>query len=209
MTNTAILWEDLYTRLGAPGSSDPTYVKIFHAYAWPTRAYHNLDHVVFCLSELSGVLRNVNWCDHPLEVELALWTHDAVYDPRASDNEERSALFTRQLCETIGFSQGFTDRTADLVLATTHRDEPDGDEVALILDIDLAILGRPTPSFDEYERNIRLEYSHVPDDQYAAGRTAVLRRFLDRPRIYYTSNFHNLYEENARINIERSIRKLA
>ena len=52
------------------------------------RAYHTLRHIEACLAWMR---------DAPLEdddriaAEFAIWFHDAVYDTRASDNEERSA----------------------------------------------------------------------------------------------------------------------
>ena len=61
-------------------------------YAEPHRRYHNLVHVEAVSRPLiSWLLRNRSLMTIGLVVRLAAWFHDAVYDPRATDNEERSA----------------------------------------------------------------------------------------------------------------------
>jgi predicted metal-dependent HD superfamily phosphohydrolase len=47
----------------------------------------------------------------------------------------------------------------DLILATRHDVSPPGGDAALLVDVDLAILGSPAERFDEYERQVRQEYS--------------------------------------------------
>jgi predicted metal-dependent HD superfamily phosphohydrolase len=42
---------------------------------------------------------------HPEEVELAIWFHDAVYDTRRRDNEEKSAEWAEAFILQSGLSR--------------------------------------------------------------------------------------------------------
>ena len=81
-------------------------------------------------------------------------------------------------------------------------------DTALMRDIDLSILGKPTALFEKYEEAIALEYSSVPDRKRWKRRVAVLEMFLSRPRLYDTDYFHGRYEQQAKRNLSRSIRRL-
>ena len=76
---------------------------------------------------------------------------------------------------------------------------------ALVVDIDLAILGQPAPVYDRFENEIGAEYAWVPRVVYASRRREILRSFLDRERIYAFREFQTRYESAARENIERAI----
>jgi predicted metal-dependent HD superfamily phosphohydrolase len=65
----------------------------------------------------------------------------------------------------------------------------------------LSILGAPAARFAEYERQIRAEYSFVPQALFAEKRRAILQTFLARPRIYSTVHFHHALEQRARANL--------
>jgi predicted metal-dependent HD superfamily phosphohydrolase len=52
-------------------------------------------------------------------VELALWFHDAIYDTRRNDNEERSADWARSSIGT--FAAEAAERVHTLVMATRHE----------------------------------------------------------------------------------------
>jgi predicted metal-dependent HD superfamily phosphohydrolase len=82
-----------------------------------------------------------------------------------------------------------------------------GDE-ALITDIDLAILGAPESRFDEYEAQIRREYSWVPEPLFRNTRARLLSGWLDRPAIYVTEHFRERLEVPARRNLRRSLSRL-
>ena len=74
--------------------------------------------------------------------------------------------------------------------------------------MDLSILGAGPDEFDAYERAIRREYSWVAEPAWRAGRAAVLRRFMERDRIFFSEEFRSRFEESARRNIARSLAAL-
>ena len=114
------------------------YWEIVKAYREPYRRYHSLLHLQECLIYLWTVRL---LCSHPLEVAIALWFHDAIYDPRRDDNEEKSAQWAEQATQTYGMSQTVSQRIQSLVLATKHREQPQDLDAKILVDIDLSILG--------------------------------------------------------------------
>ncbi len=173
-------------------------------YAEPYRAYHNLSHVLDCLNHAASVRAQL---EHPQCVELALWFHDVIYEPRAGDNEERSAAFAVEaLTELV--TPEVLRHVEELILATRHPSRPTEADARYLVDIDLAILGAPPAAFDAYEAAIRREYRWVPAPLYRRKRKQVLQSFLDLDRIYLTEHFGRRLEEQARSNLQRSISKL-
>jgi predicted metal-dependent HD superfamily phosphohydrolase len=142
------------------------------------------------------------------EVELALWFHDVVYRTWASDNEARSATLAAEIMGRGGAESGSIERVQAAIMATRHQGrEPNGDE-ALVVDIDLSILGTPEEVYREFERNVRREYWWVPRRRYVAGRCAILESFLKRTSIYRYPEFQRRYEAAARVNLTAAIARL-
>jgi predicted metal-dependent HD superfamily phosphohydrolase len=195
-------WLKFWTAAGAAGDPEPEWLSLSARYEEPHRAYHTLRHISHCLDELDSVRP---LAADPVAVEMALWYHDAVYDPRAKDNEERSAGLAAQAAAAMGLPAPFGARVAGLILVSTHRAPAEDPDAQLFADIDLSILGRSEAAFDEYERQVRREYSGVPEPAFRAGRAAILRSFLQRPSIYATGFFRGKYEAAARQNLSRSI----
>ncbi|WP_337193163.1 phosphohydrolase [Deinococcus xianganensis] len=171
-------------------------------YAEPGRAYHTGAHVRALLDALEG--RGV-WTP---ALALAAWGHDLIYDPRAADNEVRSADVFGDWLGTQGASGELQAEVRALILATRHTVPVHTGAEALFVDADLSVLGADPEAFDAYDRAIRVEYAHVPGGAYRAGRAAVLRGFLNRERLYLTPEFAKL-EGQARVNLARALARLS
>ncbi|MEO6624620.1 MAG: N-methyl-D-aspartate receptor NMDAR2C subunit, partial [Burkholderiaceae bacterium] len=138
----------------------------------------------------------------------ALWFHDAIYDIGRHDNEQRSADWAHAALLAAGVEPASAQRVHALIMVTRHDCAPDSRDAAVLLDIDLAILGQPPHVFARYELQIADEFAAVPLAQRTLRRSAILKHFLDRPRIYHTELFHSLYEVQAHANLAASITAL-
>jgi predicted metal-dependent HD superfamily phosphohydrolase len=173
-------------------------------YAEPHRAYHTWHHI----EDMLGRLAVVADCLRDREAfELAILFHDAVYDPKAGNNEEQSAAMMRQRLAGR-MAPAALDAIEALIMATKTHQAGVHPDTPYLIDIDLAILGAETADFDTYDAAIRKEYAHVPDDAYRVGRAKVLQSFLDRDRIFLTAAFAPL-EARARGNLKRAIARLS
>jgi predicted metal-dependent HD superfamily phosphohydrolase len=175
------------------------------AWSEPQRHYHATQHLGECLDALA------QWrtlAREPELLALALWFHDAVYDPRALDNEARSAAWAREALTALGLPVGACERVAQMVLATQDHRAVDED-MGLLLDLDLAILAAAPDRYAEYERQIRAEYAFVPEPDFHAGRRRILAGFLARPRLFVTEALHAAWDAPARANLQRACAALA
>jgi predicted metal-dependent HD superfamily phosphohydrolase len=177
--------------------------------AEPHRAYHGQSHID---SMLRG-MQALPGLAHPAAMELAIWYHDAIYDPAATDNEARSAALLRADLSGLVHPQVIGVAAEMIRASAAHAIAPDTPEnwrrdVALFLDLDLAILGAPEPDYDAYERGIAAEYEPVHGAAYHPGRAAFLRGMLNRPRLFLTDRFHDTLDAAARANIARALAHL-
>ncbi|MGK7929569.1 MAG: N-methyl-D-aspartate receptor NMDAR2C subunit [Spirulina sp.] len=193
-------WQNLCNRLGA--KTIPSLTPLLDAYREPHRHYHTLQHIEDCL----------RWCDRiPVKspvVEAALWFHDIIYHPQASDNERKSADYADRILASAGVEKTYRSRIADCILATRHDVSPTDPLAATVVSIDLAILGSGLERYREYTRAIRLEYHWLSDRQFNAGRIQVLRSLLQRPKIFLIEPLFSQLEELARINIQAELQDL-
>jgi predicted metal-dependent HD superfamily phosphohydrolase len=196
-------WIATWHGLGA-APADGVYEQLLSRFAEPHRHYHTARHLEECFAELERVRSEA---ERPAEVELALWFHDAIYDPRRHDNEQRSAAWARTVAADAGLDPSVAERVAALVMATRHDAVPEGADARVLVDVDLAILGAPEERFDEYERAVRQEYAWVPGPVFRRERRKILERFLARPRIFETRGLA-AREQRARENLGRSLQRL-
>jgi predicted metal-dependent HD superfamily phosphohydrolase len=198
-------WLRLWQAASARGDAKSWYDRLTAAYAERHRHYHNQQHIAECLAEFDAARDLVR---QPEAVELALWFHDAVYNPRAGDNEERSAALAHACLDEAGVSASISNAVTELVMATKSHQPGANADAAVMMDIDLSILGQPEQRFLEYETQIRREYRWVPKMIFAPKRAQILEGFLRRDRIYRTDWFYNKCETTARRNLEWAIGQL-
>ena len=190
-----------FQRLPGLRDAPAIHARLMAAWQEPQRGYHALQHLVECLEWLDLAAAETEVPNREV-IELAIWFHDAVYDPQAADNEERSA---EMACESL--NEAIATEVRRLIEVTkTHRAACDDER--WMVDIDLAILGAETGRFDEYERQIRAEYAWVPKAVYREKRAEILRSFLEREKLFQTAFFRERLETRARENLRRLIESL-
>jgi predicted metal-dependent HD superfamily phosphohydrolase len=193
------------TRWGAsPAAAKAVADELIARYCEPHRRYHTLEHV----GEVLDVVARLGAGE---AVELAAWFHDVVYDPRAAAgaSEQASAALARDRLATLGAPDDLALEVARLVELTAGH-EPAADDAAgrALADADLAILGAPAERYERYRAAVRAEYAHVPDDAWRTGRADVLRRFLERTRLFHDEALHRELDARARANLSEELRSL-
>jgi predicted metal-dependent HD superfamily phosphohydrolase len=190
--------------------SAPLRAELVAVYTAPDRHYHDLRHVETLLGLADACAGEIADRD---AVDAAIWFHDAVYDTRRGDNEERSAaLAAERLTGTTDNDR--VARIAAMIRATAGHAMPDcadaaaAHDCALFLDMDLAILGSREADFDAFDAAVRREYDWVTDEQWSLGRRAVLAGLLARATIYATARFRASHDKAARRNLARAIARL-
>jgi len=198
--------QNLHSSLAKLGATSPgdIFKQLSDAYGQSTRHYHTAKHVSECLKHFSTYHSDAV---HPAEIEVAIWFHDAIYETAKSDNEAQSAQWASRYLLAHAVDAQCVARIAQMIVATkTHQSQtPDS---ALMVDIDLDVLGADADVFEAYDAAIRREFSWVPTAQYCMARGQVLSSFLAREKIYQTETMHALYESQARENLSRKISEL-
>ena len=201
----AASWDAAWSALGRPAPTG-LQVELLNAWAEPHRHYHDQRHLRECLALW------VRWrgrSDRAGEVAVALWFHDAIYDPKARSNELNSAAWAARSLIRAGLASEAAQRVHDLVMATQHDAPAMGADAQLLVDIDLSILGSPPERFERYDQDVRKEYAWVPGFRYRDQRAQVLQGFLDRPRLYHGEAAVALLEGQARVNLAAALSRLA
>ena len=179
------------------------YARLAMLYGEPMRRYHTFDHIQHCLQEFDAIVEQL---EHADAVEMALWFHDAIYVPGASDNEQRSAQLFRSCA--VGGDPGFCQRVDELIMVTTHRVPPRSHDERFIVDIDLSSFGQSWAEFLYDGEDLRAESADLDDAGYYQSQLRFLNSLYQRPNLFQTTFFQARYEQAARTNIERLIARL-
>ena len=172
---------------------------LLSAYAGADRGYHDLEHLEEVLEWVDRVPLPAPEKDR---LSLALFYHDVVYDSHREDNEQASADWAVRDLGEPGLN------LVELILDTCHSARPGSELGRWMVDIDLSVLGASAERFRRYNEGVRHEYSWVPETLFRTRRKAILRQFLERPRIYFTEFFHQRLDGPARANLQATVEAL-
>jgi pantetheine-phosphate adenylyltransferase len=209
------LWQGAHATPEAAANAARWFAHLVGAasYGAPQRHYHTLDHLVHGLSEINVWAANTGASPRDVAtLKQAYWFHDAVYATARADrsNEEESA----QLWEGSGLDPDNAAEAAQLIRATDHLHAGARAHrlTAVMLGVDLAILGQAEETYDAYAQAVRMEYQHVPDEVFKPRRAAILRQFQAAAHagtLYEDRYFSDLYCDAALRNVTRELARLA
>lgn len=170
------------------------------------RRYHDRRHLTEVLQAVGTLTAGAG---APAPVTLAAFWHDAVYDPAAPDNEQRSAALAGDTLHRLGVEPAVAAEVARLVLLTrAHAPCVADRHGALLCDADLAVLGADPDRYRTYAEDVRAEYAHLDDESFRRGRAQVLRSLVDRPRLFTTEQGHHRWDVPARRNLRDELARL-
>lgn len=183
-------------------SIETIFQRVIECYSETHRDYHNLRHIREMIDCFTNYKEDIS--DYPLLYISCLY-HDIVYDTHSNTNEEQSAKYLEEdFSDFLNATQ--LEKCKNLILGTkTHQFIEDDFDNKIFLDSDLLILGREKNRYIEYMDSIRKEYNWVDKDIYRTERSKVLKKFLERKRIYFTDEIFSSYESQARENINFEI----
>jgi predicted metal-dependent HD superfamily phosphohydrolase len=199
------VWKLLASEAGLNSeAADTTGSYLIKAYSEECRYYHNLEHITQVLEKLEEVREHLPVEDgEPLQnLKFALWFHDVVCIPGASDNEVVSANIALSRLQLCGMSKSRASHIARLIMATDHNELSVEDQELQIRDIDLSILVENPETYARYAQSIRREYEGVNDLMYKRGRTHFLQKMLGREQsgtlfgTAYFSKFRHIARQN-------------
>ncbi|UPZ15426.1 hypothetical protein [Flavobacterium humidisoli] len=199
--NLEKIYSDLLSNIGFSANEiQQNWLDLEKAYSKKSRHYHNLTHLkemIESFENYSNQLQNSN------EILFSIFYHDFVYSASKKDNELKSAEYALGILpENVNLNKQLV---FDAICATQQHQQNEIEDINWLIDFDLKILAKDWDDYKIYFEQIRKEYRIYPDFLYKPGRAKALKHFLENEFIFQTEEFRSLYEEKARINIEKEI----
>ncbi|WP_344881118.1 DUF4031 domain-containing protein [Zhihengliuella alba] len=197
--------------LDGPAAAERVREELLRRWSEPHRHYHGRSHLLAVLRALDTLAAagGAPADDSALRrVRLAAWFHDAVYEGVPGRDEEASAALAEARLRDL-LPAADAAEVARLVRTTASHSPAaaDADGQALC-DADLEVLARPWPEYRRYAEQVRQDYAHVADPDFAAGRAEVLRGLLAQDPLFGTEAGRRLWEAAARANLTRELAHL-
>lgn len=165
-----------------------------YQYTQKHRHYHTLEHIahMFEIARKHDVELSETQC-------IAIWWHDAVYDPSSHTNEEDSIDMLGYAIDILKYDYNEIAR----IIFDTKTHQPRSEQSAIVCDLDMMILAASPEEYFEYTKKIRKEFSNYTNEQYLEGRLKFLKTLKDT-KIFHSPVFEK-YENIAQRNINNEI----
>jgi predicted metal-dependent HD superfamily phosphohydrolase len=202
--NLTQIYSELLLNIGfSANEMQQNWLDLESAYSKKSRHYHNLTHLKEMIESFETYS---NRLQNPNEILFSIFYHDFVYSASKKDNELKSAEYALSILpENVNLNKQLV---FDAICATQQHQQNEIEDINWLIDFDLKILAKDWNDYKIYFEQIRKEYRIYPDFLYKPGRAKALKHFLENEFIFQTDEFRSLYEEKARINIEKEIRIL-
>lgn len=199
--NLEKIYSELLSNIGFSANEiQQKWIDLEKAYSTKSRHYHNLTHLKEMIASFETYRDKLQ---NPNEILFSIFYHDFVYSASKKDNELKSAEFALAILpENVNLNKQLI---FDAICATQQHHQNEIEDINWLIDFDLKILAKDWNDYKNYFEQIRKEYRIYPDFLYKPGRAKALKHFLENEFIFQTDEFRNLYEEKARINIEKEI----
>ena len=173
-------------------------------YSEKHRTYHNKTHLTELFTYFDKYKSNL---ETPNTLAFSIFYHDVIYNIWKNDNEEKSADYAVKALTKVQLPVSILDEIHQQIIATKTHKANDND-TKWFVDFDLAILGKSSEVYKKYAQLIMQEYKLIPNFIYKKGRKKVLQHFINKPFIYATEEFKNLYELQAKQNLTNELNSL-
>ena len=150
------------------------------------RAYHTLNHLNDLIDQINENKSKFSQSQYEKLLITSLF-HDCVYDPMASDNEEKSAEFFLE-CSVDKTNEDIQEINQMILDTKTHQSNTMLSES--FNNYDMNIVERDFEQLLEWEEGIHEEFKGYGDEMYKMGRLKFLESLLDK----YPNNTENLIQ---------------
>ena len=199
--NLKEIYSDLLLNIGFSANEiQQNWLDLEKGYSKKSRYYHNLTHLKEMIESFEIYKDKLQ---NPAEILFSIFYHDFVYSASQKNNELKSAEYALSILSENSILN--KQLVFDAICATQQHQQNAIEDINWLIDFDLKILAKDWDDYQIYFEQIRKEYRIYPDFLYKPGRAKALKHFLENEFIFQTNEFRNLYEEKARINIEKEI----
>jgi len=184
---------------------------VLACYDEPHRAYHTREHLEEMFSLLDEIIELYGLSERETTIAaLSIFYHDIVYQTNSVDviskNEQRSAQIAdgEMRVKLAVNDRAICDAVETIIIATKdHSVDPEQNPVgALVIDIDMAILGSDKDRYEQYKGQIRKEFSTFSDVMfYQARRDHFLYPSVRKPRLFLTDSMQDRFGDQAKENM--------
>jgi predicted metal-dependent HD superfamily phosphohydrolase len=221
MININFKVEEPYSLLGrlrdsAKGIEPNLLDRVLNTMMQKTRLYHGIYHLLqmWSIHQQFTSQHAFPHLFHPALDQDIAWViiyHDSVCDGIANDNEFQSAELWNHDALQSRVNPEVIEWVYRAIMASSEHFKyrpmltKDDELLEWFLGLDLASMASPPEEFDLNTQLIRMEFSHVSDEQWMAGRSGFLRKASESPFIFRHPVLHQHFEDKARANILRSL----